>query len=58
MLCLHIRFKNNLNRGQNLYINNLFKKGIKHASGLLDIDSNMYQFDFLLEILVLMALCF
>ena len=35
--------------GQNLYINNWFKKGIKQVSDLLDIDGNMYQFDALKE---------
>ena len=41
--------QSNLNRGQNLYINNLFKKGIKKVSDLLDKDGNMYQFDALKE---------
>ena len=49
ILCSPIWFNNNLNRGQNLYINNWFKKGIKQVSGVLDIDGNMYQFDALKE---------
>ena len=44
-LCSPIWFNNNLNRGQNLYINNWFKKEIKYLSDLLDFDGNMYQFD-------------
>ena len=49
ILCSPIWFNNNLNRGQNLYINNWFKKGIKQVSDLLDIEGNMYQFDALKE---------
>ena len=49
ILCSPIWFNNNLNRGQNLYINNWFKKGIKQVSDLFDIEGNMYQFDALKE---------
>ena len=49
ILCSPIWFNNNLNREQNLYINNWFKKVIKQVSDLLDIDGNMYQFDALKE---------
>ena len=49
ILCSPTWFNNNLNRGQNLYITNWFKKGIKQVSDLLDIDGNMYQFDALKE---------
>ena len=41
--------QHNLIRGQNLYINNWFKKGIKQISNLLDINGNFYQFDVLKE---------
>ena len=48
-LCSPLRFNNNLIRGQNSYINNWFKKGIKQISDLLDINGNFYQFDVLKE---------
>ena len=49
ILCSPLWFNNNLIRGQNLYINNWFKKGIKQISDLLDINGNFYQFDVLKE---------
>ena len=50
ILCSPLWFNNYLIRGQNLYINNGFKKGIKQISDLLDINGNFYQFDVLKEI--------
>ena len=49
ILCSPLWFNNNLIRGQNLYINNWFKKGIKQISDLLVINGNFYQFDVLKE---------
>ena len=49
ILCSPLWFNNNLIRGQNLYIYNWFKKGIKQISDLLDINRNFYQFDVLKE---------
>ena len=49
ILCSPLWFNNNLIKGQNSYINNWFKKGIKQISDLLDINGNFYQFDILKE---------
>ena len=49
IICSRLWFNNNVIRGQNVYINNWFKRGIEQILDLLDINGNFYQFDVLRE---------
>ena len=49
ILCSPLWFNNDSIRGQTLYIDNWFKKGINQISDLLDVNRNFYQFDIFKE---------